>query len=124
MEELINKNYTYAVIGASRNREKYGYKVLHDLKSAGYKVIPINPKGSEIGGLKSFAELKAVPEKIDAVIFVVPPGVTEKILHDVKSLGIAKVWMQPGSESGKAIKYCENNGIDCIHDRCMMLAHN
>ncbi len=35
------------------------------------------------------------------------------------NLGIKKVWMQPGSESEKAIKYCEDNKIDAIHNACV-----
>jgi predicted CoA-binding protein len=40
---MINKNFLYAVVGTSNNKEKYGYKVFKDLLNAGYKVLPINP---------------------------------------------------------------------------------
>jgi len=52
---------------------------------------------------------------------VVPPEVTEMVLTEVKMLGIKKVWMQPGSESAHAIAYCKANGIECVHDACIML---
>ncbi|MBU0625936.1 CoA-binding protein [Patescibacteria group bacterium] len=29
--------------------------------------------------------------------------------------------MQPGSESDRAIAYCEMNGIECVHDACIMI---
>jgi len=118
---MIDKNQTYAVIGASTDEKKYGYQVLKDLHDAGYKVIPINPKGGEILGLKVYPDIKNVPEKIDVAIFVVPPAVTESILPQVKALAIKKVWLQPGSESAAAIKYCQANGLDCAHDACIMI---
>jgi len=119
---MIEKNKTYAVVGASKNPQKYGYKVLKDLHEAGYRVIPINPKEKEIIGLKAIKNIIDVGLKIDVVVFVVPPNITEKVLKDVKKLNIKKVWLQPGSESKKAIKYCENNNINCVHSACVMIS--
>ncbi|MCD4704955.1 CoA-binding protein [bacterium] len=36
-------------------------------------------------------------------------------------IGICKIWMQPGSESDLAIKFCEDNNIKYIHDVCVMI---
>jgi len=118
---MINKNFTYAIVGASNNPEKYGYKVLSDLRLVGYRAIPINPKEEEIQGVKAYKDIYAFDKKIDVVVFVVPPEVTRKILVDVLKLGIKKVWMQPGSESNESVEFCKRNGIDCIHNACIML---
>ncbi|MFA6322337.1 MAG: CoA-binding protein [Candidatus Buchananbacteria bacterium] len=121
---MIDKNKTYAIIGASNNSDKYGFKVLKDLTEAGYKVYPINPKNGEILGLKVYKKIAEVPEKIDFVIFVVPPSVTEQVLPEVKKMKIENVWLQPGSESSQAIAYCQTNGINCIHHACIMIEKN
>ena len=111
----------YAIIGASKNKEKYGYKVLKDLKEKNLDVIPINPHEEEILGLKVYPQLRDYKGKIDTVIFVVPPNVTEKLLKDVKELKIKKVWMQPGSESEKAINFCKKNDINYVVNSCIMI---
>lgn len=121
---MIDKKITYAVIGVSKNAKKYGYKVFKDLKEAGYNVIPINPHEKEILGAKVYKDIFEVNSKIDMVIFVVPPIITEKILLSVKKLGIGKVWLQPGSESKKSIEYCRQNKIECIHNACIMVNKN
>ena len=118
---MIEKTFTYAIIGASNHEDKYGYKVFKDLLDAGYKVIPIHPSETEILWEKVFPTLSDYEEKVDVVIFVVPPEVTEMILTEVKMLWIEKVWMQPGSESDRGIAYCEANGIECVHDACIMI---
>ncbi len=118
---MLDNNLIYAVVGASSNTEKYGYKVLRDLLEKGYKAIPINPKGGYILDQKVFKSLSDVETKPDMAIFIVQPEITEKILEEVKNLGIKKVWMQPGSESEKAIKYCEDNKIDAIHNACVII---
>lgn len=92
---MINKDFLYVVVGASNNEEKYGYKVFKDLLDAGYKVLPINPNEQEILGEKVYPTLSTVKEQIDVVIFVTPPAVTEKVLEEVKVLGIKNVWIQP-----------------------------
>ncbi len=123
MEEFIDKRFTYAVVGASKNQSKYGFKVLKDLKDAGFRVVPINPHETEILGMKCFKSLKDVDKKIDVVITVVPPKITEKIVEECSSLGIKKVWMQPGSEDEKAINFCKRNHINVVYNTCIMVEH-
>ncbi len=118
---MINKDFIYAVVGASNNEEKYGYKVFKDLLAWWYKVIPINPTEKEILGTKVYSTLSATEKKIDIVIFVTPPVVTEKVLEQVKALWIKNVWMQPWAQSDKAIDFCKKNEIECIHDACIMI---
>ncbi len=118
---MINKNFLYTIVGASNNQEKYGYKVFKDFLDAEYKVIPINPTEQEILGEKVYPTLFSVKEKIDVVIFVTQPSVTEKVLEEVKILGIKNVWLQPGAQSDAAITFCKNNWIECIHDACIMI---
>ncbi|WP_298684476.1 CoA-binding protein, partial [uncultured Methanomethylovorans sp.] len=72
-----------AVIGASRTEGKVGHAVLKNLlQGAGHKVIPINPNVTEILGLKCYADVLDVPEKIDLAVIVVPaaavPSAMEK----------------------------------------------
>ena len=124
-EELIraflNKKNIFAVVGASRDPKKYGYQVYKDLKNAGYEVYAVNPNAEEILGDKSYPNLENLPIKPEVVDVVVPPKVTEEVVKACKGLGITRVWMQPGSESEKAIKFCEKNGIDVVYGVCVMI---
>jgi|GEM_PF-3253084 len=52
---------------------------------------------------------------------VVPPEVTEQMVGTCRKLEITKVWMQPGSESEKAIKFCEENGINIVYGVCVTI---
>jgi len=121
IEKFLDKKNVFAVVGASRDPKKYGYQVYKDLKEAGYEVYPVNPKAEEILGDKCYSGLEYLPTKPDVVDVVVPPRVTEEIVRTCKRLGITKVWMQPGSESEEAIRFCDNNGIDVVHAACVMI---
>jgi len=43
IKAFLNRKNVFAVVGASRDPGKYGYKVYDDLKNAGYQVYPVNP---------------------------------------------------------------------------------
>ena len=119
--EMLNKKNVFAVVGASQNPDKYGFKVFKTLKEAGYVVYPVNPNATEVLGDKCYPSLKSLPKKPDVVSLVVPPPVTEEIVKECKRLGIKNVWMQPGAESKKAIDYCEANKINVLHDICVIV---
>lgn len=121
IRKFLDKRNVFAVVGASRDPEKYGHQVYKDLRSAGYEVYPVNPKAEEILGDRCYASIKELPRKPDIVDFVVPPRVTERILETCLKLGVMKAWLQPGSESEKAIKFCEDNGIEVVHGVCVMV---
>ena len=121
IREFLDKKNVFAVVGASRNPEKYGHQVYRDLRSAGYRVYPVNPNTDEILGDKCYSSLEALPVKPDVADLVVPPKVTEKTIKNCEKLGIKKVWMQPGSESETAINFCRESGMDVIHGVCVMV---
>jgi len=121
IKKFLNKRNIFAVVGASRDPKKYGYQVYKDLKEAGYQVYPVNPKTDKILGDRCYPDLGDLPTKPDVVEVVVPPKVTEEIVKNCKRLRVTKVWMQPGSESKTAIKFCNENGIDVVHGVCVMI---
>ena len=121
INEFLDKRNIFAVVGVSKESEKYGNKVYFDLKHAGYTVYPVNPNARKISGDKCYPMLKNLPTLPDVVDIVVPPKITEKTVKECKNLGIDKVWMQPGSESKSAIRFCEENDIKVLYGMCVML---
>ena len=125
MQKLIDEfmaQEKFAIVGASDNPEKYGNEIIHDLKSRGYEVYPINPRLGEIDGMKCYATLADLPVTVDVVDLVVPPQVTEKVVRECHRLGLKRVWMQPGSESQEALNFCNANDLGVIHDVCVMMS--
>lgn len=116
-----NNKKTIAVVGVSKDEKKFGFKVFKDMIKKDQKVYGINPKADVILGRKIYSKIQDIPEKPDLVITVVPPEVTEKIVDDCISIGIKEIWMQPGSESEKAIKKAQDNRISVIYNACIML---
>jgi predicted CoA-binding protein len=125
MQELIKefiKQKRFAVIGASDNPEKYGNRIVKNLKARGYEVYPVNPRLKELEGLACFSSLADIPCQVDVVDFVVPPAVTEGILKQCVELGLTRIWLQPGSESEAAIDYCRENNLHVVYNVCVMMS--
>jgi predicted CoA-binding protein len=118
---MIDKNFTYAVVGASNDQNKYWYKVFENLLSAGYKVIPINPSEEKILWKKCYKKLQNYKKWIDVIIFVTQPDVTENIVLNLWNYKFKKIWMQPWSESKKVILFCEQKNIDFVTNSCIMI---
>ena len=118
----LDKNKIIAIVGASSNIEKYGYKIIENLISKNFKLYLINPKGGEILGLKVYKKLEDLPEQPDIINFVVPPKVTLQVLDEVKELGWDNVWFQPGSFDDNVIAKAKQLKLNFEADRCIMVA--
>jgi predicted CoA-binding protein len=112
---------TIAVIGVSRGGKKFGNTVLKELQEKGYRVFPINPQADVIDGERCYPNLAALPETPDGVVTVVPPAATEEVVKQARAAGIRRVWMQQGSESEAAIRYCRENGMTVIDGECILM---
>jgi predicted CoA-binding protein len=118
--DFVNRR-VWAVVGASQDRAKFGYRVFRSLQQAGYTVYPVNPKGGELEGVTVYPSLADLPEPAEVVDLVVPPEVTEQVVEQAHRLGLKRIWMQPGAESPKAIAYCHAHGMQVVHQACAMV---
>lgn len=118
-KEMLEKK-SWAVVGATQNKEAFGYKMFKTLEKNGYTVYPVTPKYEEIDGVKSYKSIKDIPETIDVVGFIVNPKVGMSLIEDVIDLGIKNIWMQPGTRDPKIVKRAVDNNINVVLS-CVMI---
>jgi predicted CoA-binding protein len=88
---------TFAVVGASADKSKFGNKVLVWYKDHSLPVVPVNPKQPAIEGLDCIASLDKLKDPLTtSVSLVTNPAVTESVLKQIVDLKIGNVWIQPG----------------------------
>ena len=121
IDSLKNKNNLIALIGASNDKNKYGNKILLDLVTKGYNVVPINLKEDNISGLKSYSNVYELSEKPSIINFVVPPNVGFELTKELVESGFDNFWYQPGAESPEISSYLESNSKNFIDDKCIMV---
>jgi len=88
--EPFFKPSSIAVIGASREPEKVGYRILRNIIESGYKgsIYPINPKASELIGLKCYKSILDVPEIVDLAIIAVPAKIVPQVAEECGKKGV------------------------------------
>ena len=111
----------YGVVGASRQRHKYGNKVLRCYQQNGRRAIPVNPREHEVEGVVCVPSVLDLPDDVQSISVITPPPVTERVVQEAIRRGIRHVWMQPGAESDRAIADCESAGINVIADGSCVL---
>jgi uncharacterized protein len=126
LRDILKSVRTIAMVGASEHWNRPSYFAMKYLQDKGYRVIPVNPqaKGEEILGEKVWADLAAIPEKIDMVdIFrradAVPPIVDEAIARGAKV-----VWMQLGVRHDAAAAKAEAAGLKVVMNRCPKIEYS
>jgi uncharacterized protein len=119
-----------AVVGVSDKRETGCNMAYTKFKENGYKVYAVNPRITTFNGDAVYADLKSIPEKVDAVFILANPKVTDQIVQQCVDLGVKHVWMhcmmgtKPGlaasmtSVSQDAVEKCKANGIAVIPGSC------
>jgi predicted CoA-binding protein len=109
------RRLTVAIIGASRDRGKFGNKSVRAHRAHGYNVFPVNPSAAEIEGLRAYPSLRAVPvERLDRVSVYVPPEVGIALLGEIAAAAPRELWFNPGSESPALIERARELGLQPI----------
>lgn len=128
MKKVIDrfvKDKNVALIGVSRNPQKFGNAVLKELSKKGYTVFPVHPEMKEAEGTKCFSSLDELPDNVNNLLLAVQPNVTEEIVSQIDAQKIHRIWMTKGvgkgSASEKAIMECKNKGIDVVYGFCPLM---
>src|SRR5215813_8033070 len=96
LKQLMANASTIAIVGASSNPEKSSYGIMRKLQRVGYRVIPINPRETEVLGERAYASLSEVPEHIDIVDVFRRPEDTPSIADEAVKIGAQALWLQSG----------------------------
>jgi predicted CoA-binding protein len=112
---------TLALVGVSRGGRKFGNAIWKELRAKGYTVFAVHPEAERIDGERCWPDLASLPVPVGGVVIVVRPEQTERVVADALRAGIRRVWMQQGSESPAALRFCEANGIVAVQRECVLM---
>ena len=124
MEKLIQdmlSRKVWAVVGATENQSKFGYKIFEKLRRFGYEVYPVNPVYSEVSGEKCYPNLSELPVKPECISVVVGPDKSPEVVMQAKELGIENIWFQPGTYTPDIIDQSETAGLNTVYMHCVLV---
>lgn len=119
LKQTMLEQKNWAVVGATTNRERYGYKILKSLEKHGYHVVGISPKYEKIDDIFCYKSLSDLPEKPDVVNVVVNPAIAKNILQEAKDLGISYIFFQPNSYDEETLALGRKLGLEMLTNDCI-----
>jgi predicted CoA-binding protein len=124
LKRLLSTASTIAVVGGSSNPERPSNGIMRKLKSAGYRVIPVNPNETEVLGERAYPSLLDVPERIDIVDVFRRAEYTPAIADEAVKVGAKALWLQSGVKNEDAASRAAAGGLTVVMDACIGVMHS
>jgi predicted CoA-binding protein len=123
IQRVLHTARTIAVMGLSDNELRASYFVGYYLRRHGYRVIPVNPRLTEILGETCYPSLRAVPVPVDVVDVFRAPDALPGIAQEAVAINAGTLWCQFGVINADAARIAEDGGVTVIMDRCLKVEH-
>jgi acyl-CoA synthetase (NDP forming) len=122
-----------AIVGASSNPLAWGgTSFLKRLLKLGFEgsLYPVNPKDTEIQGLKAYPDVRSLPETPDLVIIAIPASAVPQVLEDCIAAGVKNAhiftsgFAETGLEEGRLLdaritEIIQRGGLRVVGPNCM-----
>jgi hypothetical protein len=123
IQRVLRTAKTIAIVGLSGNELRASYFVGYYLKRHGYRVIPVNPRETEILGEPCYPSLAEVPVPVDVVNVFRAPDALAEIARETVDIKAGALWCQFGVINVDGARIAEDGGITVIMDRCIKVEH-
>jgi predicted CoA-binding protein len=123
IQRVLNGAKTIAIVGLSGNELRPSNFVGFYLKRHGYRVIPVNPRETEILGEPCYASLLDVPVPVDVVDVFRAPDALPAIARDAVAIAAGVLWCQFGVINQEGNRIAQDGGVTVIVDRCLKIEH-
>jgi predicted CoA-binding protein len=121
--QVLQQSKTIAVVGLSSKPERASYQVAAYLQRHGYRIIPVNPRETQVLGEQAYATLRDVPVAIDIVDVFRESSAVPEIVVDTIAIGATVLWLQLDIHHAEAAAQAQAAGITVISDVCIKIAH-
>jgi len=123
LRRILKTCRTLAVVGLSAEWHRPSYFAAKYMQQHGYRIVPVNPKYTEILGEKSYARLEDIPFAVDMVDVFRREADVPPIARSAVAIGVKCLWQQLGVKSQEADAIARAAGMDSVMDRCVKIEH-
>ena len=123
IQRVLHNAKTIAIVGLSNNPLRASYFVGYYMQRHGYRVIPVNPRESEILGETSYPSLRDVPSPVDVVNVFRAPSALPAIAEEAVAIKASTLWCQFGVINEEGARIAADAGLTVVMDRCLKVEH-
>jgi predicted CoA-binding protein len=123
IQRVLHTSKTVAIVGLSSNRLRASNFVGFYLRRHGYRVIPVNPRETDVFGEPSLKSLTDVREPIDVVNVFRVPDALPAVAREAVAIGAKTLWCQFNVINEEGARIAEEGGLTVIMDRCIKVEH-
>ena len=118
---LLGDVHTIAVVGLSSRPGRPSFEVARYLQAHGYRIVPVNPKETEVLGERAYPSLRDLPPdlSIDVVNVFRRAEYTPEVARDAVATGAKVLWLQEDIVSEEAAAIATAGGVDVIMGVCI-----
>ena len=117
--QILASAKNIAVVGLSDDATRDSYQIALYLQKVGYKIIPVNPKVSQVLNEKAYPDLVSIPIQIDIVNIFRKPEAVPAIVEEAIKIKAKTVWMQLGISHPEAEKKARDAGLQVVSNKCI-----
>jgi len=123
LRRILQSCRTIAVVGLSAEWHRPSHFVAKYLQGHGYRVVPVNPRYTEILGETCYPSLEAIPFPVDMVDVFRKEADLPPIARSAAAIGAKCLWQQLGVRNAEADRIATEAGMDSVMDRCVKIEH-
>jgi hypothetical protein len=123
LRRILRDCRTIAVVGLSAEWHRPSYFAAKYLQSHAYRIVPVNPRYTEVLGERCYAALEDIPHPVDMVDVFRREADLPPIARSAVTIGARCLWQQLGVRSAEADATARAAGLHSVMDRCVKIEH-
>ncbi|MFM8466309.1 MAG: CoA-binding protein [Oxalobacteraceae bacterium] len=123
LRRILKDHHTIAVVGLSADWYRPSYFAAKYMQEHGFRIIPVNPKYTEILGERCYPDLASIPDTIDIVDVFRKSEDCAAIAKAAVAIGAKALWLQIGVMNEEARQIADTAGMDFVQNRCVKIEY-
>ena len=123
LRRILRACKTIAVVGLSAEWHRPSFFAAKYMQQHGYRIVPVNPRYTEVLGERCYPSLAEIPFAIDMVDVFRRSEDVLPIAQQAVAKSARCLWQQIGVKNLEADALAQKAGLDSVLDRCVKIEH-
>lgn len=123
LRRILRDCRTIAVVGLSAEWHRPSFFAAKYMQQHGYRIVPVNPRYTEVLGERCYPSLTAIDFPVDMVDVFRRTDDVLPIAQQAIAISAHCLWQQIGVVNRDAAELARAAGLDVVMNRCVKIEH-